>query len=65
MEKPKNELAEAFRRLAESLQELSSNLSQLSSRLGWPIYRQYHMPFGPTDEARKIWIRYRQYTTLN
>ncbi len=65
MQKTPIELAGAFRRLAESLQQLANSLGELSSSLGWPLYRRFNMPFGPSDEGRKIWIRYRQYTTLN
>lgn len=64
-QQPKSELGMAFRQLAEALQELADNLNELSARLGWPLYRRFDMPFGPTDEARKIWIQYQQYTTRN
>jgi hypothetical protein len=65
MENQTSDLATAFRRLSESLQQLAENLKDLSTRLGDPIYRRFDMPFGPSEEARRIWIRYGQYTTRN
>lgn len=65
MEKPQTRLGKAFADLADALEELADALDKLSASLGRPIYRRFDSPFGPSDEARKIWIRYRQYTTRN
>ncbi len=58
-------LTSAFKQLAESLQQLADRLNDLSATMGAPIYKRFGMPFGPSDEARKIWIRHRQFTTHN
>ena len=63
--KPKSELGTAFKQLADSLQQLADSLAELSARTGDPIYRRYQKPFGDSVTARKIWIRYGQYTTRN
>lgn len=65
MHKPSAELLLAFRQLAESLQQLSDALTALSARLGSPVYERHNRPFGPSERAREIWIRHRQYTTRN
>lgn len=62
---PNTKLGQAFTDLAKSLEQLSESLTELSSKLGWPIYKRHGMPFGETEEARRIWTRYRQYTTQN
>ena len=65
MQTPGNNLGSAFRKLARSFDDLATSLEDLATRLGSPIYRRFDEPFGSSDEARKIWIRYRQYTTRN
>lgn len=65
MQKPDSDLTTSFRRLAETLQQLANSLRELAGTFGDPLYKSYNMPFGPSDEARKIWIRFRQYTTRN
>lgn len=65
MDRPDDDLGNAFSSLAKSFDQLAANLESLAERIGEPIYRRYDRPFGASASARKIWIRYRQYTTRN
>lgn len=65
MEHPNERIARAFRQLSSQLDELAQRLRVVSERMGWIAYRHFHCPFGESETACRIWIRFRQYTTCN
>lgn len=65
MERPNEQMARAFRQLSRQLDELSKQLQVVSDRMGWIAYRHFSCPFGESDKACRMWVRFRQYTTRN